>query len=166
MLSPAGRPSPPGSRSASADGTALQLNLVPCEGEVRRAMAAVRDALQGWEVDPLTAGAVEIVLAEVLNNIVEHAYADRMSGEILVWMERRPGDLAIAVIDDGRPMPGGTIPDPKEPDLDVSTADLPEGGFGWGLIRTLSSSLSYRRMSERNRLAFRIPLPNPQTDDP
>ena len=63
-------------------------------------------------------------------------------------------------------MPGESIPDPKEPDLDVSTADLPEGGFGWGLIRTLSSGLSYRRMSERNRLAFRIPLPNAQTDDP
>ncbi|MBL9059213.1 MAG: ATP-binding protein [Mangrovicoccus sp.] len=129
-------------------------------------MAAVRDALQVWEIDQLTAGAVEIVLAEVLNNIVEHAYVDLMSGEICVWIERRTEDLAIAVIDDGRPLPGGTIPDPCEPDLDVATPDLPEGGFGWGLIRTLSSGLSYRRMSERNRLAFRIPLPNGGIDDP
>ena len=43
-------------------------------------------------------------------------------------------------------------------------ADLPEGGFGWGLIRALSSGLSYRRMSERNRLAFRIPLPGAPDD--
>ena len=38
------------------------------------------------------------------------------------------------------------------------------GTTGWGLIRALSSGLSYRRMSERNRLAFRIPLPGAQDD--
>jgi len=49
-------------------------------------------------------------------------------------------------------------------EIDVAIADLPEGGFGWGLIRALSSGLSYRRMSERNRLAFRIPLPGAPDD--
>ena len=141
------------------DGTALRLNLIPCEGEVRRAMAILRQTLERWGMDQMTAGTVEIVLAEVLNNIVEHAYADLAQGEICVWIERRHEDLAIAVIDDGRPLPGEALPDAREPDLNVAVADLPEGGFGWGLIRALSSGLSYRRMSERNRLAFRIPLP-------
>ena len=34
--------------------------------------------------------------------------------------------------------------------------DLPEGGFGWHVIRTLSKDLHYRRENGRNQLSFRL----------
>ena len=36
--------------------------------------------------------------------------------------------------------------------------DLPEGGFGWGLIHDLTQGLSYRRVAEENHVRFRIDL--------
>ena len=142
----------------AAEAATLTLTIPAKDCEVRNALVAARQRLSVWGGDQDTLAAVEIVLAEVLNNIVEHAYAKIPPGEILLWIERRADALAVAVIDDGRPMPGEMMPDTRAPDLAVDVAELPEGGFGWGLIRALSSGLSYRRISERNRLAFRIPL--------
>lgn len=145
------RPAPIGDR-------ALTLTLAATGGEVRRALHEIRATLSEWRVDDEAAAATEIVLAEVLNNIVEHAFADAPPGEILIWIEHRAEALAIAVVDDGTPMPGEAMPAAKRLELGVQIANLPEGGFGWGLIRALSAGLTYRRMSERNRLAFRILL--------
>ena len=44
------------------DGTALRLSLIPCETEVRHAMAILRQTLERWGMDQMTAGTVEIVL--------------------------------------------------------------------------------------------------------
>ena len=99
-------------------------------------------------------GTAEIVLAEVLNNIVEHAYA-RHSGEIEVTLSRDAGGLLVQVVDTGLPMPDGTPPPGGLPALGAEE-DLPEGGFGWHLIRTLSRDLEYRRDGARNLLRFRL----------
>jgi serine/threonine-protein kinase RsbW len=36
--------------------------------------------------------------------------------------------------------------------------DLPEGGFGWFLIRELTKDLQYVRHEDQNRLTFSIPI--------
>lgn len=96
----------------------------------------------------------QIVLAEVLNNIVEHAYA-QAPGEIEVTIEVSRGDLTCRIMDAGLPFPDASLP--KGPLAPFCPADpLPEGGFGWHLIRTLSQDLNYHREGERNFLTFRI----------
>lgn len=121
-------------------------------------LTSIRDGLQGlFDLDllsPLTAesrGAVEIVLAEVLNNVVEHAYA-QFPGNIEIWVTRRESYLFIRIVDDGLPMPDGDLPGGRM----VRTDDLPEGGFGWYLIRNLSHELTYQRDGQRNILGFCI----------
>ena len=96
-------------------------------------------------------GAVEIVLAEVLNNVVEHAYA-KFPGKIEIWVTRRDSYLFLRIVDDGLPMPGGDLPGGKM----VRTDDLAEGGFGWYMIRNLSHDLTYQRDGKRNILGFCI----------
>jgi serine/threonine-protein kinase RsbW len=99
-------------------------------------------------------GTMEIVLAEVLNNIVEHAYSER-PGEIEVALKLTFDSLAVSVVDHGLPMPGGDAPSGNlKPIGDFE--DLPEGGFGWHLIRTLSRELVYQRENGQNRLSFRL----------
>lgn len=117
---------------------------------------SIRDGLKGlFALDllaPLTEdsrGAVQIVLAEVLNNVVEHAYAE-FSGKIEIWVTLRDGYLFIRIMDDGLPMPGGDLPGGKM----GRTDDLPEGGFGWYLIRNLSHELTYQRDGKRNILGL------------
>lgn len=99
-------------------------------------------------------GKAEIVLAEVLNNIVEHAYAEK-SGRIDLILELQPPDLFCLIEDYGLPMPGDVLPAGRLRPL-TDHNNLPEGGFGWHLIRTLSRDLHYQREGARNRLRFRL----------
>ncbi len=100
----------------------------------------------------------ELVVAEVLNNIVEHAYQDRPGGRIILTLRFKTDRLTVEFKDFGRPMPSGSPPDGAPADLEVSTEDLPEGGFGWFLIRSLTEDLAYCREKDSNRLSLTIPL--------
>jgi serine/threonine-protein kinase RsbW len=100
-------------------------------------------------------GTAEIVMAEALNNIVEHAYAAH-SGAIEISVDLGADGLQCVIADSGAPMPGHSLPQGKPhalQDLD----DLPEGGFGWFLIRSLAQDLQYSRTREQNYLRFRLP---------
>ena len=127
----------------------------------------VRRALQKVLVSPLFTnpcqpaleddlrGTAEIVLAEVLNNIVEHAYADQ-AGDITLRLVRHDGRVHCTVSDTGAPMPGLCLPEGRfQPLKDL--ADLPEGGFGWFLIRSLTEGLAYQRSKGLNSLSFQLP---------
>jgi hypothetical protein len=39
--------------------------------------------------------------------------------------------------------------------------DLAEGGWGWALIRAMTTDLSYVRCDDRNLLTFQVPLSAP-----
>jgi len=99
-------------------------------------------------------GTAEIVLAEALNNIVEHAYAHH-AGEIEITLLLHQNALICRIIDTGLPMPNDALPAGHLAQF-APTDDLPEGGFGWFLIRTLSRDLDYRRVDGRNHLSFRL----------
>ena len=104
-------------------------------------------------------GTAEIVLAEALNNIVEHAYA-RHPGEIEISLQLRSNELVCRITDTGLPMPDAKLPEGNL--VVINDADeLPEGGFGWYLIRTLSHDLHYRREDGRNLLCFRLETGKP-----
>ncbi len=115
----------------------------------------LRLALQSAPLSLLNPGdrsTAEIVLAEVLNNVVEHAYSGQ-AGPIRLWLDHEPGRLRCRIEDEGAPMPGGCLPAGRLPD----TAELAEGGFGWHLIRSLALDLQYERAGGTNRLHFDLP---------
>ena len=122
---------------------------------------AVRQALRGLADSPLFVSLsqdlrsnAEIVLAEVLNNIVEHAYA-HTQGDIILAITRQADRLACTIIDTGAAMPGLCLPKGRFQPLGL-TEDLPEGGFGWFLIRSLTQGLEYRHANGVNRLSFTL----------
>ena len=102
------------------------------------------------------AGVIEIALAEIINNIVEHAYDGRADGQIRLTASLAEEDqgpvLQFDIQDDGTALPGGMLPPGLPPDLSVPREALPEGGFGWLLIRTLARDLEYSRQDGVNRL--------------
>ena len=93
----------------------------------------------------------EIVLAEVLNNIAEHAYSGGPGG-ISIHLSATPAGLECRIVDQGREMPGGAPPAGTLPE-----EAFPEGGFGWFLIRSLTHGLHYQRIGDQNHLRFVIP---------
>ncbi|MCF7746182.1 ATP-binding protein [Sulfitobacter sp. M39] len=126
---------------------------------VRAALGHIRDELADRGLSQENLEIVELVLAETLNNVVEHAYAGLpQAGLIGVRGAYAPDDLRFRITDLGKPMPGFTLPMGEPFNVLDITDDLPEGGFGWGLIRLLSCELEYSRMGDMNLLALRVPL--------
>ena len=126
---------------------------------VRTALARILSDLetQGLRSDDL--GKIEIVLAEALNNVVEHAYPEGTEpGLIDVDCRAEADGLHVRISDGGHAMPGGELPHGREAELGSALSDLPEGGFGWNLIRKLAQDVEYRRVDDRNVLKLRLPV--------
>lgn len=120
-------------------------------------------------VDDDALGRLELVLAEVMNNVTEHgAIMDGMTARLRspsmhLCIVRHDNGLSCAVTDDG-----GSLPDeclqPRV--LPSGSDDLPEGGFGWYLIQDLTQALCYYREERRNFLAFCVPFHTGQSGLP
>ena len=131
--------------------------VVEAEAEaVRAALLSVSEALR---LPADEASTVEIVLAEAMNNVVEHAYAGG-PGRMTLELRAAPDGLHCRLADRGRPLPKGRMPLGGAMPAGVAAPDLPEGGFGWFLIRQLAHGLRHRRVEGRggaeNRLTFRL----------
>ncbi|PTN03337.1 serine/threonine-protein kinase RsbW [Rhodovulum imhoffii] len=122
---------------------------------VRRALVRIVAELRRTGVNEAHYGTVEIVLAEAMNNVVEHAYSDRTGGEIRLLVAHGPEGTLLQLRDRGAPLdwvgeqPYGRPPHPET---------LPEGGFGWPLIRLLSENCHYQRRNGENCLSITISL--------
>lgn len=142
----------------------FEISLSSEEEEVRDALGRLLVALGPLELDIEEAGTVELVIAEALNNIVEHAYAPDASGPIWIKCKHRTDGLHLCIADEGEMMPNGQLPLGMAQDVDVDMMDLPDGGFGWFLIKDLAKDVRYHRIGEVNqldlRLAVAIPQPN------
>lgn len=97
-------------------------------------------------VDDLTIG-----LSEALNNVAEHAYVDRVGG---VWLqaEFQENAVRVSLSDHGRAMPDERLPAGQLPQWGPGIDTLPEGGFGWFLLRELTAEMCYVRQDGRNAL--------------
>ena len=115
----------------------------------------------GEAVDPGTLGRLELVLAEVMNNVAEHAgTGDSIAPPRLPWIHvtvvRHDQGIACAITDDGISLPEECLAPRMMPGPEMD--ELPEGGFGWCLIQGLTQSLCYYREKHRNFLAFSVPM--------
>lgn len=121
--------------------------------EVRNALLRLRQDSVLTGLSPDAIDCCELVLAEAMNNIVEHAYGE-MGGSVRLTLLRGRHRVICRLMDCGRPMPGLTLPPGRLPVQDDSLA---EGGFGWFLIHSLSQRLHYRRANGMNRLFIVVP---------
>ncbi len=125
---------------------------------VRNALEQIKQSLSPLDLSMDDMASVEVVLGEVLNNVVEHAYGQSLDGAIVLSCVRKNHMLRFCVEDEGKSLPNGRLPMGDLPNLDVPLQAIPEGGFGWYLVRNLSFDLSYKRIGQRNVLAFSIPF--------
>ncbi|WP_171060910.1 ATP-binding protein [Poseidonocella sp. HB161398] len=155
---------------AASDGAEPQLRLSFPAGpeEVRAALLCLRRDLPRLGLDAAEIFRAELLLAELLNNIVEHAYcAERPgpgAGAIELDCRRKGSALIVTLRDRGRPMPGGGLPEKGLAALDVGRQDLPEGGFGLHLVRELADELSYARRDGTNILRVGLGLGRPPAE--
>lgn len=126
--------------------------------EVRHSLQALMDDMEGRDYLPEERGTVELVLAEVLNNVAEHAYEESGEGRIELDLAYTATGIDVALLDFGKPMPGGQTPLAMPANVNVDIDELPEGGFGWFLIGELAKDMVYERRDGANHLNFRMVL--------
>ena len=73
---------------------------------------------------------------EIFNNIAVHAYRRTGEGEVELAIGVHPGELVVEIKDFGVPFDLAAVP---TPDLD----DLPEGGMGIHIARTMLDEMAY-----------------------
>jgi len=139
-----------------ADRAEITLVLPDDTRAVRAALMRVSSRLAEMRAPADLVARAELALAEVLNNVVEHALPGAAEARIELWVTPEDGALLCEVRDHGLPMPGGRLPAGLEPAHTQEIAGLPEGGFGWYMIHTLVSDLTYRREEDANVLSFRV----------
>lgn len=123
--------------------------------EVRQTLTDLRARFDAV-VDPDALGRLELVLAEMMNNVAEHAGgAGVVPGLMHLCVVMHDSGLSCAITDNGNQLPPDCLKPRSLPVMDP--LDLPEGGFGWFLIQGLTQSLCYYREDQRNCLAFTVP---------
>ena len=139
------------------DGASI-FDIQSCPHSIRDTLSRIHAILLDRGIGREGIGTCEIVLAEVLNNIVEHAYGERPDGRIRLTLFFGEGCLRARIEDRGAAMPGSALPQGRQANLDVPLPDLPEGGFGWFMIHNLTEDLKYQRNGDVNRLDLSIRL--------
>ena len=136
----------------------IRVECIATQSAVRDLLIDLRTWLRAANLSEENCGTVEIALAEALNNVVEHAYPADMPGGIALDLALTDACLRCELRDQGAALPGLGPPDSGLPPIDGPRESLPEGGFGWSLIRTLTSRLSYARRNGENRLTLEFNL--------
>jgi serine/threonine-protein kinase RsbW len=117
-------------------------------------MEFVRKGALEASLPELRIGQLELLIEELFMNVCHYAYPDGSPG-IATISYRIPaaGELTVEIADQGIEFnPLATAP----VDVNVALDDRPVGGLGIHLLKTLASSLDYRRENGSNRLTFRI----------
>ena len=141
---------------------AIRLTFPGTPMSVRRGLEAVMASLRPLALESEELGTIELVLAEALNNIVEHAYAEEERGWINLECQWAPDGLHVTIQDEGKEMPGGVAPVGRRAPLPEELEAMPEGGFGWFLICDLSRDVRYARDKGINTLSFRLNIAMPE----
>lgn len=141
------------------NGKCLDLIFAATESEASAGIAQLSKCLETQGLPPHKASDVKIALAEAINNVVEHAYADVTPAKVQVRCRLHKNWLEILIADTGNPLPGFRVPDGVPAPLGSTIQGLPEGGFGWFLIHELTSDIRYEHSEGCNRLSLRFDFP-------
>ena len=99
-------------------------------------------------------GELDLLIEEIFMNVCWHAYPDGRQGVVtLTYSVPAPGQLSVEVADQGVEFNPLAAP---PPDLTLNLESRRIGGLGAFLMKTLASSLAYRRDRDWNRLTFSI----------
>lgn len=142
-----------------------RISFTAGETAVPDVLRTVVASLQRRHVHQDDIDSAQIVLAELLNNVEEHAYDGRAGGAVTLQMDLTEGHVSFSIFDHGKPMPEGPLPEGRLPEIDATQPETwPEGGFGWAIVRQLCKDVRYRRSGLTNEWHVVIAFSNPRKE--
>ena len=86
---------------------------------------------------------IRLAAEEVLINVINHAYAGRPPGPLVLRARVEPGALTLTVLDEGAPFSPDMAP---PPDLTTEWADRRIGGLGWHLVDKVMDEVRHQSL--------------------
>jgi serine/threonine-protein kinase RsbW len=131
----------------------FEMTVAADGGAVAALQAEVEAFAAAAALSPKAEHLLSLVVEELVTNVVNYGFADRVPGQVSLGLDRVEGALVGELVDDGRPFNPADAPDP---DLDASIEDRRVGGLGVHLVMTLTEDFAYERAGARNVVRFRI----------
>ena len=131
----------------------MSVTLVNDLSEIERLSRLVEafGEAEGLGAEPIFS--VNLALDEVVTNVIRYGHDDDgRQHPIVVRLALEDGVLTAEVEDDGRPF---NPLDAPPPDINASLEDRPIGGLGIHLVRSVMTSVEYRRENGRNVLTMK-----------
>lgn len=136
----------------------ISIRLLSGTVQVRKTLEQSYTQLKEAGLDDDICDISQIILAEVLNNVVEHAYSFAEGHPICLSLWLRGDGIWCRIKDYGVAMPNNVPPAGRPAVIPGQDRDtLPEGGFGWAMVHELTEGLRYFREAGENELSFLIP---------
>ncbi|WP_420473274.1 ATP-binding protein [Noviherbaspirillum sp. ST9] len=130
---------------------------MPAELDNVSATAEALRAFMSRSLPEEACNAIELGIVEALTNIVMHGYGGLEPGAVELSFEQSADAAIVEIIDAGRPIPMPALGSAGLGKFDFDPADisqLPEGGMGLSIIRTVFDAVQYESSDGVNRLTL------------
>ena len=138
---------------AMAERNSLEISISADIAELARVQQATEEFAVQTAIPAGATQKMNIVLDELLNNTISYGFDDAKNHEIHLGIESNDDHVTLTISDDGIPFIPFTQSDP---DTSLSIEEREIGGLGVMLVRELTDSQAYQRLSGRNVITLTI----------
>ena len=139
------------------DSEAQRLTLPASVESVAEFRNFVRSGAVAADIPEADLEKLDLVMEEILVNIARYAYIPESGVAEVLFVPEGPGKLYVEISDWGNAFNPLAV---EPPDFSRGLAERSIGGLGVFLVRSLVSSIAYRREADRNILSFGFPGPD------
>jgi len=139
-------------------GEQRRLIILSSLSEVRRLAKFCKTSI-GDAFSESSLATIELAIVEAANNILRHAYHQEKGHPLLFFISHCGDFFELMFVDQGATFDQSKV---LSPTFDwENIADIPEGGWGIYLIKSIMDFVSYEQNGDVNILRMRKNLPNP-----
>jgi len=135
--------------------SSLEISISADIAEIARVQQATDEFVDKTNIGVAATQKMGITLDELLNNTISYGFDDPRGHEIHVNIELNNDHISLRVSDDGVPFNPFTH---RDPDTSLSIEEREIGGLGVMLVKKLTDSQAYQRLSDRNVVTLTIEL--------
>lgn len=135
----------------------LELTLTAQLSEIQRVNHSVESFCGEAGLPANITQKLGIIFDELLNNTISYGFNDEAEHEIQIYIDYADGRVVVKVSDDGIPF---NPFDQIGPDTTLSIEDREIGGLGVLLVKEMTDSQAYQRLSNKNIVTFTINTEN------
>jgi len=119
--------------------------------EIERLPAFIQEICGSCGIDDMSADMINLALEELVVNVINYAYPEGESGDIVINSEFLAPTLSISISDKGKPFDPTAA---EDADISLSVEDRPIGGLGIHLAKNIMDELKYERREDTNILTM------------